>query len=443
VRRRLLAIAALLVVLLAGVAVAIVIELRERPSTGLDTELEDVTVVQGTDVEPPARRPPRRRRDRYRFLPKDQLCWPVFGRDTHRSIALKGVHLGPPKRPFWVRGLKSYIEYPPSYCDGVVYVNSYKGVTYALNAHNGRVIWRRSLGGKKASTPAIAGPRLIVSSLDGTVTAYRRRDGRVLWQFRVRAQVESSPVVVDGLVYFGATDGRLFAVHAGTGRVRWAYDTGGKITASPSVLGRRVCITNYAGAITCLRRRSGSRLWVRYVRRDFLRYESFYASASTDGRRLFTIARSGKVVALSARSGRILWTKRLRTLGYSTPAVAYGRIFVGDFNGYLHAYVGATGAELWRRRVPGRILGPAVVVGKLVFFSTLETRTYAARIRDGRIVWRIGIGKYSPGIATERHYFFTLNGLVVAYRGTYQPKVGVNARKARRTSRKRRMARRP
>ena len=56
------------------------------------------------------------------------------------------------------------------------------------------------------------------------------------------------------------------------------------------------------------------------------------------------------------------------------------------------------------------------MIGKLVFFSTLETHTYAARTGNGRIVWSIGIGKYSPLIATGRHYYMALNGLLVAYK---------------------------
>ena len=79
------------------------------------------------------------------------------------------------------------------------------------------------------------------------------------------------------------------------------------------------------------------------------------------------------------------------------------------------------GTILWRRYVSGRILGSPVVVGNLVFFSTLETNTYAARVRDGKIVWHIGIGKYSPGIATAEHYYFSLNGILVAFRGANTP----------------------
>ena len=97
------------------------------------------------------------------------------------------------------------------------------------------------------------------------------------------------------------------------------------------------------------------------------------------------------------------------------------RIFVGDFNGGLRAYRKTDGQLLWRSHVGGRILGAPVIVGDLVFFSTLETETYAARTSDGKIVWRYGLGKYSPGIATERAYYFSLNGMLVAFRGRDGP----------------------
>jgi outer membrane protein assembly factor BamB/O-antigen ligase len=408
---------AVLALLAVGLAVASTLR-KEETKGGIDTELEGVTVAEPTarPEAPPVAPAQNKRGGSYRFLPDDRLCWPTFGQGPRRSLSLERVRLGKPTKHFWVKGLGSYIEYPPSYCDGYLYVNSYNGTTYAIDALSGRIIWTRKHSGPTPSTPAIAGPRLIVSSTGGTVTAFARANGKVLWRLRVNAKVESSPVVVDRLVSFGATDGRMFAVYVGTGRVKWAYDTGGRINASPSIVGRRVCITTYAGSIFCLDRNTGRRLWSTYIRRDFLRYESFYASASSDGRRLFTLSRAGKVVALSAATGRVLWTHSLGVLGYSTPAVAHGRVFVGDFNGILHCYRASDGRELWRRRVGGRILGPALVVGDLVFFSTLEERTYAARIRDGRVVWRIGMGKYAPGIATDRHYFFSLNGILIAFR---------------------------
>jgi outer membrane protein assembly factor BamB len=205
--------------------------------------------------------------------------------------------------------------------------------------------------------------------------------------------------------------------------VKWAYDTGGRINSSPSIAGNRLFVSTYAGSIFCLSLSDGHKLWDKYFRRDVLRYESFYASPSTDGRRLFTIARSGKIYAVSASSGHLIWTARVGGLGYSTPAIANGRVFIGGFDGSLRAFRASNGRLLWRRSLGGRILGGSFVAGNLVFTSTLEERTFALRVSDGKILWRLRIGKYSPGIVTERHYFFTLNGIVMAWHGRRSPQI--------------------
>ena len=420
-RRRLLLSLAVVLALVGGIAFALVTT-RSVPSGTLETNVTDVTVVTPTlppeTTAPTTPKPPKPE-------PKpdvDLRCWPMFGGDARRTLARPALELGLPRRkPLWARGLGEYIEYPPSYCDGVLYVNTFKGDTWAIDAETGKVVWKKVSNAPKPSTPAIAGDNLIVSSKDGTVTALTRASGKLVWQLRTNSIVESSPAIAEGVAYFGATDGRLFAVDVDTGRVRWAFDTGGRINSSPSLAQGRVCVTTYAGSIFCVRQRDGRKLWSTYVKRDAFRYESFYASASTDGERLYTIARSGKVLALDASSGRILWTDDVNSLGYSTPAVGSDRIFVGDFNGGLRAYGKRNGRLIWRAHVGGRILGAPVIVGDLVFFSTLETETYAARISDGKIVWRYGLGKYSPGIATERTYYFTLNGMLVAFRGRSAP----------------------
>ena len=229
--------------------------------------------------------------------------------------------------------------------------------------------------------------------------------------------IESSPVVVDGTAYVGAHDGRLFAVIAKSGkRVRWAYDTGGRINASPSVYGDRICITTYAGSIFCLNARTGEKIWSTYVRRDAFRYHSFYSSPSTDGARLYTVSRSGTVVALDATDGDILWSHGLGGWGYPTPAVTASRIFIGAFDGSLRAFQPGTGRELWKTEWWSH--------------TRLARRDRSVRVRrddgstnlalsveDGRIVWRLRFGKYTPVIATEKTYYFSFNGRLMAFRG--------------------------
>jgi hypothetical protein len=130
----------------------------------------------------------------------------------------------------------------------------------------------------------------------------------------------------------------------------------------------------------------------------------------------------------------------LCALGYSTPAVSQGRVFIGGFDGRLRAFRASTGRVLWSRYLGGRFLGPAFVAGNLVFASNLERQTYALRVSDGKVLWHLRIGKYSPGIVTERHYFFTLNGIVMAWHGRRSPQILELQRKRRLLAQKRQSA---
>lgn len=416
-RKLLIGLGALVLLLVAGGAAAYFSLKQDRPEGRLDTELEGVSLFQDTGeveetpettteevvTEPePDGEPPER-------------CWLNFGENPRRTLALPAVDLRPPGRIVWRRYLGDVLEYPPSFCDGVLYQNLEHGSTVAIDAETGRELWRRPNPGLTASAPAIDGPRVLVSSHGGTVTAFRRTDGKLLWRLRTGGKVESSPVVVDGIAYFGATTGRLFAVNSATGRVRWAYDTGGRINSSPSVAGDRVCISTYAGSVLCVRKANGQELWTSFVQRDALRLDSFYASPSTDGRRVFSLTRSGKAVAFSLSTGQRLWTFQMNGWGYATPAVADGFVYVAAFDGGIRALRAENGAKRWETFVPGRILGSLLVVGNLVFASTLEKKTYALDRRTGRIVWRADRGKYVPGIATDRSYYFSLNASLIKY----------------------------
>jgi outer membrane protein assembly factor BamB len=412
-----LAAVSVLLLALFGLAIAVALTTQDRPSGALDTDLEGVTVsvVTTTSPEPAPELAPEPVGDR--------RCWRTFGADPRRSLARPDADLGLPARRFtWTRGLGTYIEFPPVYCEGELFVNGFSGTTFALDAASGTIKWTRRVGGTLPSSPAIDGPRVLVSSQSGTVTALDRRNGRTVWQVQTAGKVESSPVVVEGTAFFGSHDGRLFAVRADTGQIRWAYQTGGRINASPSVFGGRVCVTTYAGSFVCLDRRTGEEEWTTYLKRDAFRYESFYASASSDGARLYSLSRAGTVYALDASSGRVVWRAGVGGLGYTTPAVAEGRVFAGGFDGRMRAFRATSGDELWSTEVNGRLLGAPVVIGPYVFFSTLEKRTYALRVEDGAIAWRLPLGKYTPGIATERTYFLSLNGRLIATPGRDAPK---------------------
>src|SRR5262249_52832622 len=173
VRRRILLILAGVAVLAAGGALAVVLVTRSSHTSGeLDTALKGVTV---SHPKAPRPKPHKVKAAKPKPKPKlvsDEPCWLNFGGAPQRTLARVNIDLGTPTKPLWARGLHGYIEYPPSYCNGTLYVNTYHGRTYAIDARTGNVIWKRNGSGPKPSTPAIAGDPVIVSSTEGPLTAY-------------------------------------------------------------------------------------------------------------------------------------------------------------------------------------------------------------------------------------------------------------------------------
>src|SRR3990170_3212150 len=138
-RKKLAALAvAAFVLAVAGVAAAYLVVVRDRPEGKLDTVLAGVSVVTPADdtgvVAPTLPETETETQTATTAVePAEGPCWLEFGGNPQRTLARTGVELGKPaKKPLWARGIGSYMEYPPSFCDGRLYVNTFDGLTLAL-----------------------------------------------------------------------------------------------------------------------------------------------------------------------------------------------------------------------------------------------------------------------------------------------------------------------
>src|SRR5690606_20708135 len=94
---------------------------------------------------------------------------------------------------------------------------------------------------------------------------------------------------------------------------------------------------------------------------------------------------------------------------YSTPAVSRGRVYVGNYAGELHAFNAGNAATVWTSRPGGAISGSPVVIGKVVYVSSLRKgRTWGYAVNGGRAVWEHPEGRYVPGIATRDALYLSM-----------------------------------
>lgn len=401
------AIAVLLVAWISATTIAFMAVRAAPESSALDTRLEGVdepdAALQPTTADTNA--------DAAAHVADEQPCWPVYGRSARRTSDAADLDHGPPVRRTWARRI-GIMEFPPSYCDGVLYVNNQQGDTFAIRARNRSIIWRRTTARVYDSTPAVSGQRVFVGSFTpGGVQALDRATGKRLWRLKAGGPVESSPVVVDGIVYATSKDRRVYAIDEETGRVRWAFRTGGEVKDSPTVNGGLVYVGNYAAEVFALEAKTGKVRWRRAV--GGVRGDRIYASIPIGGHAVYAVTVRGAIYAFHPRTGRTIWKSSIPGFVYATPAVSEGRLYVANYQGEVYAFNARTGRRAWKRSLGGTFSGSPTVIGDLVYVSSLSRqRTWALATSNGRTRWEHPDGRYVTGIATEDALYLSMGSML-------------------------------
>jgi hypothetical protein len=143
---------------------------------------------------------------------------------------------------------------------------------------------------------------------------------------------------------------------------------------------------------------------------------TFYSTPAVAYGRVYIGSTDGKVYSFGARSGRLRWSHSTGGYVYASPAVWHRLVLVGSYDHTFYAFDAATGDVRWSFRANGPISGSATVLDDVVYFSTFAKRTYALAAATGRLLWTWPDGKYSPVVSDGRRVYLTglgrLYGLV-------------------------------
>ena len=124
-----------------------------------------------------------------------------------------------------------------AYWKGTIFIASDAGTLYALNAKTGRMRWQAGDAREfYYATPTVAYGRVFIGSTDGTMYVYGAKSGRLLWAKPLGSYIYGAAGVWKRKVYVGTYDGFLYALDAATGDVRWKIDTPGAVHAAPTIM---------------------------------------------------------------------------------------------------------------------------------------------------------------------------------------------------------------
>lgn len=358
------------------------------------------------------------------------FSWPTYGYDAGRTRYL------PLKQPFrppfaerWKRGGDVLLEFPPALGGRSLFLLNDEGLLQGISRKTGNVRWRRRLGHLAASAPAYANGVVFVTILErgkgvkgGRVVAVSAATGRTRWSIRLASRTESSPLVDRGTLYFGSENGTVYAMSTRNGAIRWTHKAPGAVKGGLALDHGRLFLGAYGGTVQALDRRSGRLIWSKGTSggRFGLRSGNFYATPSAAFGRVFVGNTDGFVYSFAQSNGRLAWRKKTGGYVYSSAAVAQvpgtpPTVYVGSYDRNLYALDARSGSVRWKHHTEGRVSGGVVVLGDLVFYSTLARTTTALRARDGARIWFTRRGGFNPVVSTGRGIFLvgytTLFGL--------------------------------
>ena len=181
-------------------------------------------------------------------------------------------------------------------------------------------------GGSAASTPPrrpTTSKRLyIVNLVPGHIVKLDAKTGRTIWKRSLPGRAESSPLVIGRTVYFGCEDGNLYALSTRNGNVRWSTPLGGAVKSAPAYYGGVLYVGDYGGYMNAVNAKTGKLKW-----------------------------QSGSLGPGFGGTGEF----------YSTPAVAFGRVYAGNNDSRVYSFDISDGELAWSYSTGGYVYsGPAV-----------------------------------------------------------------------------------
>ena len=360
--------------------------------------------------------------------PVKTVDWPLYGHDRERTRYLPAKHLNPPfGSSLWSFQAGKLLEFQPIVVKHAIYFMDKDGEFYALSADRGQVQWRRRIGTLNASSPAYSHGRLFAVNLEPQQAVAIRphpHGSKVLWRHPLPGRSESSPLVHAGKVIFGCESGDIFALDAKTGKTDWTVHTGGAVKGALAFDDGTVFAANYAGEVWALDAGNGHVRWTAHSQGGgFLHGGGIYSTPAVAWGRVYLGGLDGRVYSFVEKTGELAWSHSTGAEVYPSPAVAETphsppTVYIGSQDQHFYALDARTGSVRWEHDVGGVVLGSSSVVDGTAYVSVIGPNigTFGYDVKTGKKVFYSDQGEYNPVISDGKKVYLTGTSTIRAFK---------------------------
>jgi outer membrane protein assembly factor BamB len=430
-----LAVVALIVLAVIAGAAAIAYGQLKRPA--------DVSNSSVPFEEPVVKKPPK---------PKDTTVdWPTFRYDRQRTGYLPVNGIKPPFKRLWKYGNTPLLEFPPSIVDGTMYFIDNDGFAHALDTQTGKSKWSRRVADLNAATPTYSQGRLYVANLEpGQVMSLNAKNGKTVWKKSLPCRTESSPAIVGDRMYFGCENGVLYALKKSNGKEVWQTSVAGAIKGAPGYDNGTLYVGDYGGAMTAVRASNGEVRWQTQALGPGLGQPgAFYSTPAVAFGRVYAGNNDSRVYSFDADTGELAWTFSTGGYVYSGPTVAKvpgtpPTVYIGSFDGNAYALDARTGEARWTFDMGGRVIGSLSVIGRTVYAATFDdTNTYGISAKTGKKTFSYHTGAYMPALSDGKDLYLVGYSSIHALQPITKKQQQAAARKAKQGAQKKKQKKKP
>ncbi len=278
--------------------------------------------------------------------------------------------------------------------DGRLYVTSGRGKVYAIDAANGKEVWKQVIGLPLRAPPKVHKDKLYVLSIDNQLFALNSLTGTPLWNHRGINEnagflADISPAATENIVLAPYSSGTLHALDTSSGQDVWndslllsrrnsATAAFSGIGGNPVVDNNIVYATGSSGFFATIDLLSGRRIWDQDV--------SSLNTPWIAGDFIYLLSSDYELVCMMRADGRVKWTKQLQRyakeekrkdpLVWRGPIMAGGQLLIAGTHGQMLVLSPKDGSTITTADIPENITDMPVVAGGKLYVLTQDARLH-------------------------------------------------------------------
>ena len=330
---------------------------------------------------------------------KDGRIFTMDSQSMVTAVALDGTIL-------WQRDLTSLGDLQQDVSGGglavddtQLYVTTGFDELHALNVTDGTIIWTQALGSFGGSAPSVFDGLVYVATRDGTSWALNTENGKIEWQLSGPKHLAGyvggpGPAVNDKWAIFPFGTGEVISVFRKGGLRNWtsvvsghrlgfAISTVEDLTADPVIVQDNVIVGTASGRVVNFDLNDGEKIWSAQI--------GAQGPVTVSGNSVFLISDVNKLVRLSRETGEQIWSidlphfvsddpkRREGIYAHYGPIIAGGRLIVGSSDNLIREYDPQNGQLLNTISLQSGVASAPIVVGETLYFIGADASLYAFR----------------------------------------------------------------